>query len=85
MRPPRDALYSSAASVARVPARVFARRERRAYLLQCDTCKAKSTGYATRGGVLVSEGMQINFGRHRGCGGEISLFDIKDTKDSQDS
>ena len=72
--------------MARVPARAYARsRDRRAYLLQCDKCKAKSTGYTTRGGVLISEGMQTDYGRHRGCGGEISLFDIKEQRDQRDN
>lgn len=54
----------------------------RAYLLQCERCNAVATGRYTYRGVLVSNGMRVEYEHHtkcangKRCGGKVRLIDI---------
>lgn len=96
MIPPPDALgrvreVPTTAEQARARARVRAaakeRRQiaqltQRALLLQCQTCGAIATGHVTHRGILESQGIKVEHGRHtvsatKGgrCGGVVLAFD----------
>jgi hypothetical protein len=83
-KPPPDALgrvepYRATAEAARQRARRYRakqRRERRAWLVQCEECLAIATGRGTWRGMLVSQGFPIENGRHVDCGGRIRVHDI---------
>jgi hypothetical protein len=96
MKPPPDALgrvsaIPTTAEQARTRARVReAARERRqierlrarALLLQCSECGATATGRLTHRGILESQGIKVEHGRHTRsageggrCGGIVRVFD----------
>lgn len=58
----------------------------RAWLLQCNSCKAIATGRVTRHGIVISNGFKIEYGRHTltsagRCGGHVSAYDITGSGD----
>lgn len=93
MIPPPDALgrvepHSTTAVRRREARRALVERRQiaqlaeRALLLQCQLCGATATGRVTQRGILVSQGIKVEYGRHtvsagKGgrCGGEIRAFD----------
>lgn len=93
MMPPPDALgraenHRATAEAARARARAFreraqvARLTQRALLLQCQACGAIATGHVTHRGILESQGIKVEHGRHtvsatKGgrCGGVVLAFD----------
>lgn len=99
MKPPPFALGRlendrATAEAARLRARAFRERAQavrlsgRALLLQCE-CGAVSTGRITHRGILVSQGMKVEHGRHTvsagnggRCGGLVRIFDPKTGEDA---
>lgn len=65
-----------------VEGRQIAKLTQRALFLQCQACGAIATGHVTHRGILESQGIKVEHGRHtvsatKGgrCGGEVLAFD----------